>query len=102
MTLAPRSASFVIVGRLALTRPSSVILVPSSGTLRSARSSTPRPATSSVSIPRIGSGQPAADQAHRVGQPVGVAPLVVVPAEDLDLVALGHGQQGVEGARGGR
>ena len=43
-TLAPRPASAVIVGRLALIRPSSVIVVPSSGTLRSARSSTLLPA----------------------------------------------------------
>ncbi len=54
MTRAPRPASREIVGRLALTRPSSVIRVPSSGTLRSARSSTARPPTSSSSMPLIG------------------------------------------------
>ena len=34
-------------------------------------------------------GQAGTDQGGEVGQPVGVSPLVVVPAEDLDLVAEG-------------
>ena len=52
-TRAPRSASFLITGRLARMRPSSVIApLPdmSSGTFRSDRSRTRRPATSMSSI----------------------------------------------------
>src|SRR5690606_40302910 len=80
-------------------RPSSVMFLPSRGTLRSARTSTRRPLTpsfrssSSVFI-RLG-----ADQLDEVHQAVGEAPLVVVPAEDLDLVADGLGQLAVEDAR---
>ena len=44
----------------------------------------------------------ATDDDGEVGQAVGVAPLVVVPAEDLDQAAHGHGGPGLEGARGGR
>src|SRR5580704_10971035 len=93
--LAPRPRSLVIVGRLARIRPSSVILVPSSGVFRSARSSTVLPSTSRSSIPRTAPPSAAAGQpgAHQVGEPVGVAPLVVVPADDLDLVALRHREQ---------
>jgi len=40
MTAAPAERSFSMVGTEARTRPSSVIVVPSSGTFRSARSST--------------------------------------------------------------
>src|ERR1700684_2879769 len=97
--LAPRPRSLVMVGRLARIRPSSVILVPSSGVFRSARSSTVLPSTSRSSIPRTAppsaaAGQPGAP--HRCaasGEPVGVPPLVVVPADYLDLVALRHREQ---------
>ena len=41
----------------------------------------------------------AADERGQVDQPVRVAPLVVVPADDLDLVADHLGQPGVEDAR---
>jgi len=55
ITRAPRSDSFRMVGRLARIRPSSVIRglsgsERSSGTLRSARSSTRRPATARSSM----------------------------------------------------
>src|SRR5580698_11252702 len=101
--LAPRSRRLVMVGRLARIRPSSVILVPSSGVFRSARSSTVLPSTSRSSIPRTAppsaaAGQPGAHQGGQVGEPVGVAPLVVVPADDLDLIALRHREQRVERA----
>src|SRR5215469_17234815 len=103
-TLAPRSRSLLMVGRLARMRPSSVIVAPSSGTLRSARSSTTRPATWSESRPftseylsRAG-GKAGADQRGKVSEPVGVTPLVVVPADDLDLVARRHRQLRVERA----
>src|ERR1700685_1110961 len=96
--LAPRPRSLVMVGRLARIRPSSVILVPSSGVFRSARSSTVLPWTSRSSIPRTappsaGAGPPAPPRGGGGGEPVGVAPLIVVPADDLDLVALRHGEQ---------
>src|SRR5579875_713277 len=121
---APRPDSFSTTGRLARMRPSSVMRgfagsFRSSGTLRSARSSTRRPATSRssmvfivlsylvavccpVAVSRGRSGEPGGDQAGQVGEAAGVAPLVVVPAEDLDLVAVGHGDRGVERAGGGR
>ena len=40
------------------------------------------------------------DEAGEVGESAGVAPLVVVPAEDLDEPAGGLGQGRVEDARG--
>jgi hypothetical protein len=48
MTLAPYWASLAIVGWTARIRPSSVMVVPSSGTLRSARTKTRLPATPSA------------------------------------------------------
>src|ERR1700727_2251117 len=105
MTRAPRSASFLITGSEARMRPSSVIApLPdlSSGTLRSDRTRTRCPATSRSSMDRmrrgLGLGR---DERGQVEKPVGVAPLVVVPAEDLHLVAVGHGDRRVEGARRG-
>ena len=50
MTLAPSSRSAVIVGSAALIRPSSVIVVPSSGTLKSARIRTRLPLRSPRSL----------------------------------------------------
>src|SRR5699024_5561329 len=41
-----------------------------------------------------------ADELGHIDQSAGVAPLVVVPAEDLDLVAEGHGHPRVQGAGG--
>src|ERR1700761_8736984 len=121
ITRAPRLDSFSTTGRLARMRPSSVMRgfagsLRSSGTLRSARSSTRRPATSMSSMVFIvlpalklcsavqpaRSGKPGGDQRGQVGEAAGVAPLVVVPAEDLDLVAVRHGDRGVERAGGRR
>src|SRR5690242_14585552 len=98
MTRAPASASPAMVGTDARTRPSSVIRAPSSGTFRSLRTRTRRPRRSpSCSIERIsGRGSEAgADERDQVHEAVGVAPLVVVPADDLDLVAEDLGQAGV-------
>src|SRR5690606_39329700 len=93
------SASLAIPGTAARTRPSSVIRSPSSGTFRSARTSTVRPDTpsfsrsssvfSTVARPSV---ELRTDQLDQVGEPVGVAPLVVVPADHLDLVADDLGQ----------
>src|SRR5690606_6606032 len=98
-TRAPASASACSVGATARMRPSSVMVLPSRGTLRSARTSTRRPETpsfrssSSVFI-RLG-----ADQLDEADQAVGEAPLVVVPADDLDLVPVDHlGQLTVDDA----
>src|SRR6478609_7834050 len=41
------------------------------------------------------------DEARQVDDAVGVAPLVVVPAEDLDHRPVDVGERGVERARGG-
>src|ERR1022692_4978028 len=45
--------------------------------------------------------KPFADDDRQVGEPAGVAPFVVVPAEYLGEAAGGLGQAGVEDARGG-
>src|SRR5207302_6874105 len=45
---------------------------------------------------------PAGDQRGQVGKARRITPLVVVPADDLHLVALRHREQRVEGARRGR
>src|SRR5699024_10001996 len=136
-TRAPASTSRVRVGSAARMRPSSVIVVLSSGTLRSARTSTrlPRSSPSESMVfstvvllqgfdrgtPErpVGTGdersppdadpsgwRPAgsgavlvvsgttrgseglADQLRELDEAVGEAPLVVVPGEDLDLVAV--------------
>src|SRR5690606_21008955 len=99
-TLAPASASAFRVGTEAITRPGSVMSPESSsGTLRSDRTSTPRPDTpsarrSSRVLTVIGL-QRLTDHRHQVDTPVGVAPLVVVPGHDLDLVVDHLGQPGV-------
>src|SRR4051794_14026319 len=46
------------------------------------------------------SGRPGRDQAGQLDQPGGVAPLVVVPAEDLDQLTRGLGEQRVEDTGG--
>src|SRR4051795_1609505 len=89
---APRPRSSCSVGSDALMRASSVILRSSSrGTLKSTRTRTRLPSTSRSSSVRT--------HEHLLGElhtPVGVAPLVVVPRDDLDEVALEHrGQLGV-------
>src|SRR6478609_6070312 len=109
-TRAPAPVNARRVGREARIRPSSVIrLSPedlaSSGTLRSVRTSTVRPATPlasrSSSVLTVGSSQSGAHQDCQVSQPVGIAPFVVVPTDDLDLAADHLGQRRVEYARGG-
>src|SRR5690625_2300372 len=128
ITLAPPSSSVVMVGRAARMRPSSVMVVPSSGTLKSERTRTrlPRrsPRVSMVFMALLGArgrtcerpragrsaargrpsslrGEVSASEAlahvlHEVHQRAGVAVLVVVPAEHLDLVADHLGEPGVE------
>src|SRR5262245_612270 len=90
-----------MVGTLARTRPSSVIVLPSSGTFRSERTRTRLPRTSPRASSVEVTSERAADQGRQVDQAVGVAPLVVVPADDLHLVAVRQGAAGVDGAGGG-
>ena len=103
-TRAPASASRRMVGTLARIRPSSVIVLPSSGTFRSDRTSTRLPRRSPSARPSMpvtsgrATSERGADVDDQVGEAVGVAPLVVVPADDLDLVADHLGQRGVEDA----
>src|SRR5512135_70911 len=95
-----------MVGMLARIRPSSVIRPSSSGTLRSLRTSTTRPATPSATrsstVRTTALGKPGADEVGQVDETLGVTPLVVVPADDLRLLAVRHGQLRVEGAGGRR
>src|ERR1700712_722398 len=99
-----------MVGRLARMRPSSPTRdgpspEESSGTLRSDRTSTRRPATPSLirsSRVRTGWGsglsEPGADEGGEVDETARVTQLVGGPADDLDHVAADHGHTGVEGA----
>src|SRR6266540_2506800 len=83
-----------MVGSTARMRRSSVTTASARGTLKSARRRTRLPArlgrssstgtlTLNVALRLVGG----ADDLHDLGQPVRVAPLVVVPAEHLDQVA---------------
>src|SRR3954452_16584958 len=97
-TRAPASERVRMVGTLARIRPSSVMVLPSRGTFRSERTRIRLPATSpSESNSPISEGS--TDVRDQVGETVGVAPLVVVPADDLDLVADHLGERRVEDAR---
>src|SRR3954454_22987324 len=73
----PRSSR--IVGSAAVIRASSRIWPSSSGTLKSTRATTARPSRS----PRSSSVRKLEDLLDQVGEAVGVAPLVVVPADHL-------------------
>src|SRR5688572_17731938 len=101
-TDAPRSSRLTMVGRLARMRVSSVIFPSSSGTFRSARRKTRLPATSTsrtvfLSIEWL---EPLGHELRQVGDPAGVAPLVVVPGDDLHQVLAGdHGRGRVDDAR---
>src|SRR3990172_11454124 len=110
MTAAPCSSRKRMVGRAARMRESSLTLPSSIGTLKSTRIRTRLPCgsksrTVSFSIvqfpiwamPGSGAGgrglhglggrQALADVGHEIGHAAGVAPLVVVPRDDLDHVA---------------
>ena len=97
-TRAPASASFLIVGTLARMRPSSVIVPSSRGTFRSERTRTRLPPDVAQAIDARHGQSDGADVLDQVDEAVGVAPLVVVPADDLDLVADHLGQRRVEDA----
>src|SRR4051794_19472542 len=102
MTWAPWSSSRVSTGSVARMRPSSVTFPSLIGTLRSDRTRTRRPLTpvrSSSSRVFIGL-QRRADEQGEVDEAVGVTPLVVVPADDLHLVADDLREPGVEDAGG--
>src|SRR2546425_2092235 len=96
---APPFSSARMVGSAARMRVSSATLSPSSGTLKSTRASTrfPRGSTSSIVrlrkvTPRLAAGgdrlaQLGCDERGDVGEAAGVAPLVVVPGDDLHHIA---------------
>ena len=94
---APRSSSSRSVGSDARMRVSSATRPSSSGTFRSDADEDDL----AVDVGRLdGARQPHADAAwDEVDEPARVAPLVVVPAEDLREVAVRHRQLAVERAR---
>ena len=93
MTLALPAISRRIVGRAAVMRVSSVIRPSSRGTLKSTRTNTRAPErsrrSSTVFFAKAALGGGAVALGHQVDEvlhPVGEAPLVVVPGEDLQEV----------------
>src|SRR5712671_300713 len=91
MTFAPWARRALIVGIAARIRESSVTLPSASGTLKSTRTKTRLPVASKSRMVSLstgsgvaGDGQPRRDEADEVGDAAAVAPLVVVPADDLD------------------
>src|SRR5256714_14696261 len=109
---APRSSSNRSVGSAAPIRVSSATRPSSNGTLRSARTSTRLPSTSASRTDRgsftsrsRGYGldrERLPDHRDQVDEPAAVAPLVVVPPEDLRQRLVRHRQLAVEDARVGR
>src|SRR5689334_5094964 len=100
--MAPRSLSSSTVGSIARSLVSSVTFAPSIGTLRSTRTSTFFPVKSSGRSSRVlNAATASAELRHRVGgvdHAVGEAPLVVVPADDTDELAVDHrGFEAVDG-----
>src|SRR6266566_2538217 len=90
-TRAPSANRALIVGIAARIRESSVTLPSASGTLKSTRTKTRLPAASKSRMVSLftgsgvaGDGQSSGDEADQVGNAAAVAPLVVVPADDLD------------------
>ena len=99
-----RSSSSSSVGSDARMRVSSATRPSSSGTFRSARTSTRCPATSASRTERGPTCLRTADREEattfgQVDEPARVAPLVVVPAEDLHHRSVRHRQLAVEDAR---
>src|SRR3954454_19949244 len=108
--LAPRSRGSSMVGSDERIRVSSATSPPSSGTFRSARSSTRFPSTSaSLTLALPNERDPSASGTYRgrlqhllrqVDAAVGVAPLVVIPGEELHEGPVDHlGLLGVEDRR---
>ena len=89
MTVAPRSSAYRIVGSEARMRVSSPIAPFLIGTLKSTRMKTRLPARSRSLMTVAQALQPLLDQvAQQVDAAARVAPLVVVPRQDLDEVAV--------------
>ena len=93
-SVAPRSRSSSIVGSAARMRVSSATCrrASSSGTLKSTRTSTRRPSTSRSSSV-LHAQPPTGPSATRSTSAVGVAPLVVVPGDDLHHRPVHHRRQ---------
>src|SRR4029079_3275032 len=88
---APRSRSSSIVGSAASLRIASATRPPSRGTLKSTRSSTRSPATGAsrtLAFEKLTEPARSEDLGGEVDAAVGVAPLVVVPGDDLDHPAV--------------
>src|SRR5688572_27439008 len=116
-TLAPPSSRWRIVGTAARTRESSLTLPSSMGTLKSTRTRTRLPAGSksrTVSLSISGGAarrlrgaalaeafaEALADVRHEIGDAAAVAPLVVIPGDDLDHpLADDHRRQRVDDRR---
>src|SRR5436190_757752 len=96
-----RSFSSSTVGNIARSRVSSVTLAPSIGTLRSTRTSTFEPVSSSGRSSRVLKPLTSAELGHRRGgvdHAVREAPFVVVPADDPNELAFEHrGFKAVDG-----
>src|SRR5947199_3352709 len=94
ITAAPWSRRYWIVGSDARRRVSSVIApVASCGALRSTRTSARLPRTSRSRTVAFSILEPLSDEAGQVADAARVAPLVVVPRDDLHHVAEGDGIQ---------
>src|SRR5512141_249240 len=103
MTRAPDWSRALIVGSAPRMRESSVTLPSANGTLKSTRTNTRLSATSTsrmVSLFMAGSdgdGQARRHVGDQVRDAAAVAPLVVVPGDDLDhRAAADHGQRAVD------
>src|SRR6185437_17102285 len=92
-----------MVGSAARMRVSSVIVPPSSsGTLKSSRTSTRLPRTSTSRTVALSMLEPLSHEVGQVGDPAGIAPLIVVPGDDLDhVVAQHHCREAVNDGRVG-
>src|SRR5690606_16572645 len=99
ITRAPALMRAFRVGNEARTRPSSVMTPSFRGTFRSQRTMTRLPSSdpNDSRVRRVMScSETLCDVLGEVDETVGVAPLVVVPARDLDEVAADVGQLSVE------
>src|SRR5436190_7609209 len=103
MTAAPPWSRAEIVGMAARIRESSVTLQSASGTLKSTRTKTRFPATSTSRMVSLsiggsgGDGQTGGDEGDQVGDPAAIAPFVVVPGDHLDhRAAEDHRRLGVD------
>src|SRR6185503_1809298 len=89
-TIAPRSLNSSTVGSIARSRVSSVTDAPSIGTLRSTRTRTVLPVSSSGRSSRVLNLAKLPHRPGRIDHPVREAPFVVVPADHAHQRAVEH------------